>query len=124
MGSHPLNLALCFLLEIAALVAIGCWGLDQHSGIWHFIVGVGAPLIAAALWGTFAVPDDPSRSGKAPVPIPGVLRWYSSYLCLALLSGRYTKLAACRLPGSWPALPSFTMRCRTIGSPGCSGSTE
>jgi hypothetical protein len=26
------------------------------------------------LWGTFAVPDDPSRSGKAPVPTPGLLR--------------------------------------------------
>jgi hypothetical protein len=25
-------------------------------------------------WGTFAVPDDPSRSGKAPVVIPGILR--------------------------------------------------
>ena len=26
------------------------------------------------LWGTFAVPGDPSRSGKAPVPVPGILR--------------------------------------------------
>ena len=26
------------------------------------------------LWGTFAVPDDPSRSGAAPVPVPGVVR--------------------------------------------------
>ena len=32
------------------------------------------PVAAAALWGTFAVPDDPSRSGKAPVPVPGWLR--------------------------------------------------
>jgi hypothetical protein len=30
--------------------------------------------VAAALWGTFAVRDDPSRSGWAPVPTPGVLR--------------------------------------------------
>lgn len=74
MGSHPLNLALRFLLEIAALVAIGYWGFDQHSGIWRFILAIGGPLIAATLWGTFAVPGDPSRSGEAPVPIPGVLR--------------------------------------------------
>lgn len=74
MGSHPINLALRFLLEIAALVAIGYWGFDQHSGIWRFIIGIGGPVIAAALWATFAVPDDPSRSGRAPVPIPGVLR--------------------------------------------------
>lgn len=74
MGSHPLNLVLRFLLEIAALVAIGYWGFSQHTGIWRFIVGLGAPLLAAVLWGTFAVPNDPSRSGRAPVPIPGVLR--------------------------------------------------
>jgi hypothetical protein len=74
MSSHPLNLALRFLLEIAALVAIGYWGFDQHSGIWRFVIGIGGPVIAAALWGIFAVPGDPSRSGEAPVPIPGVLR--------------------------------------------------
>ena len=74
MGSHPLNLALRFLLEIAALVAIGYWGFGQHTGIWRFVMGLGGPLLAAVLWGTFAVPDDPSRSGKAPVPVPGILR--------------------------------------------------
>ena len=74
MGSHPLNLALRFLLEVAALLAIGYWGFDQHSGGWRFIVGIGGPVIAAAIWAAFAVPKDPSRSGKAPVPIPGVLR--------------------------------------------------
>ena len=74
MGSHPPNLVLRFLLEIFALVAIGYWGFSQHTGIWRFIVGLGAPLLAAELWGTFAVPNDPSRSGRAPVPIPGVLR--------------------------------------------------
>ena len=74
MGSHPLNLALRFLLEIAALVAIGYWGFSQHAGIWRFIIGIGGPLLAAVLWGTFAVPDDPSRSGRAPVPVPGILR--------------------------------------------------
>ena len=74
MGSHPLNLAVRFLLEIAALVALGYWGFDLHSGVWRFILGIGLPVLAAAAWGTFAVPGDPSRSGKAPVPIPGILR--------------------------------------------------
>ena len=31
-------------------------------------------IVAAALWGVFAVPDDPSRSGAAPVPVPGLVR--------------------------------------------------
>ena len=70
MGSHPLNLALRFLLELAGLVALGDWG-------WHVARYPGAialPLGAAAAWGTFNVRDDPSRSGKAPVPVPGVVR--------------------------------------------------
>jgi hypothetical protein len=54
------------------LVTIGYWGFDQHSGIWRSFFGIGGPVIAAAIWGAFAVPDDPSRSGPAPVPIPGV----------------------------------------------------
>ncbi|WP_280456932.1 DUF2568 domain-containing protein, partial [Nocardia carnea] len=29
------------------------------------------PVVAAAAWGVFAVPDDPSRSGAAPVAVPG-----------------------------------------------------
>jgi hypothetical protein len=74
MGSHPINLALRFLLEIAALVAIGYWGWSQNDGLLRFVLVIGAPLIAAILWGTFAVPDDPSRSGKAPVPVPGIVR--------------------------------------------------
>ncbi|MCP4415214.1 MAG: YrdB family protein [Chloroflexi bacterium] len=74
MGSHPINLAVRFLLEIAGLIAIGYWGWHQGEGVLSIIFAIGLPVIAAALWGTFAVPNDPSRSGKAPVPIPGILR--------------------------------------------------
>jgi hypothetical protein len=38
------------------------------------LLAIGGPILAAVLWATFAVPDDPSRSGKAPVPVPGILR--------------------------------------------------
>ena len=74
MGSHPLNLAIRSLIEIGALVAIGYWGFSEHTGLWRFLLGIGLPIIAAIAWGTFAVPGDPSRSGKAPVPVPGGLR--------------------------------------------------
>jgi hypothetical protein len=30
--------------------------------------------LGAVLWGVFAVPGDRSRSGDAPVPVPGILR--------------------------------------------------
>ncbi len=74
MGSNPINLAVRFLLEIAGLIAIGYWGWHQGEGFLSIVFAIGLPVIAAALWGTFAVPNDPSRSGKAPVPIPGILR--------------------------------------------------
>lgn len=74
MGSHPVNLGFRFLLEIAAYLAMGYWGWTQHEGIWRYLWTVGLPLGWAILWGVFAVPEDPSRSGKAPVPVPGWIR--------------------------------------------------
>jgi hypothetical protein len=74
MGSNPVNLAVRFVLEIAGLAALGWWGWHQGNGIFRFVLAVGIPILAAALWGTFAVPDDPSRSGKAPVSVPGIVR--------------------------------------------------
>ena len=74
MGSPPINLVLRFILELAALFALGCWGWTQPAGFWRFIWAVGLVGLAAIVWGTFAVPDDPSRSGRAPVPVPGAVR--------------------------------------------------
>jgi len=74
MGSHPINLAVRFLLEVVALLAMAYWGWTQHEGIFRFIWAIGLPLVTAVIWGTFAVQDDPSRSGDAPIPVPGILR--------------------------------------------------
>lgn len=74
MGSHPLNLALRFLLEISILVASGMWGWHQSDQWYRYIIAFGIPLVLALIWAIFAVPDDPSRSGKAPVPVPGIVR--------------------------------------------------
>jgi hypothetical protein len=71
MADHPLNLALRFFLELAALFAMGYWGWTQHSGLARFIWAVGLPLFTAALWGIFRVPGDP---GNAPVAVPGPVR--------------------------------------------------
>ena len=74
MGSHSVNLVVRFLLELAALIAIGYWGWTQHEGFLQYLLAIGGPILAAVLWATFAVPDDPSRSGRAPVPVPGIVR--------------------------------------------------
>jgi hypothetical protein len=74
MGSHPINLAIRFLLELSALVTMGVWGWRQGEGWFRFLLALGIPIIAAVVWGTFNVPNDPSRSGAAPIPVPGILR--------------------------------------------------
>ncbi len=71
MGSNPINLAFRFLLELMILLALGVWGWQKGDGLLRIVPAIGAPLIAAVLWGTFRVPNDP---GRAPVAVPGVLR--------------------------------------------------
>lgn len=71
MSNHPINLGVRFLLELSILASLGYWGWTEHNGIWRFLWGVGLPLVAAAVWGTFRVPNDP---GPAPVTVPGLVR--------------------------------------------------
>ena len=79
MGSHPLNLAFRFLLELSALYSLGSWGWKQFDSWPKYLLSLGIPLLFAAIWGTFAVPEDPSRSGSAPVIVSGLIR-----LCIEL----------------------------------------
>lgn len=71
MNLHSLNLGLRFLLEIAALISFGFWGWQKGENWARFVLAPGIPIIAAAVWAIFRVPNDP---GPAPVAIPGALR--------------------------------------------------
>lgn len=68
------NLFLRFVLELAGLVGLGLGGWSLSSGPWRWALAIVVPVAAAAVWGTFTVRDDPSRSGRAPVPINGSWR--------------------------------------------------
>jgi hypothetical protein len=62
------NLGLRFLLELASLGALGYWGFTLPLGLLsRLLLGLGAPLAAALLWGTFVSP-------KAAIPLPGEWR--------------------------------------------------
>ena len=74
MSAHPINLAFPFLLELLASVAVGFRGWNQSDSWIRFAWRIGLPMTLAAIWGIFAVPNDPSRSGSAPVAIPGIYR--------------------------------------------------
>jgi hypothetical protein len=61
------NLLLRFLLELFALGALGYWGFMTGSAMLTKVaLGVGAPLVAAVVWGTFLSP-------RAPVQLPWLL---------------------------------------------------
>lgn len=74
MGSNPINLMLRFILELISLISIGFWGWSQFTGLSKIVLTIILPVTIALLWGVFAVPDDPSRSGKTVVATPGYLR--------------------------------------------------
>lgn len=74
MGSHPINLTLRFILEIIALISVGIWGWNKTDSFLRFILAIGLPILLGVIWGIFAVPNDPSRSGQTVVVTSGVIR--------------------------------------------------
>jgi hypothetical protein len=71
MSNNPLNLALRFFLELAALFAMGYWGWSQHEGVLRVLLVLGVPIFAATIWGVFRVPNDPR---DPPIRVPGMVR--------------------------------------------------
>lgn len=74
MGSHPLNLAVRFVLELGALASLAVFGWVRFDGGLRWVASVGLPLGFMLLWGVFAVPEDPSRGGTPVVVVPGAVR--------------------------------------------------
>ena len=61
-----LNLALRFLLELCLLAALAYWGFQTGAGLpARLVLGLGAPLLAAGLWGLFVAPTSRRR-----LPLP------------------------------------------------------
>ncbi|MBW5448026.1 DUF2568 domain-containing protein [Cohnella sp. CFH 77786] len=57
------NLGIRFLLELCLLAALGYWGFHAGKvGFVKWLLGIGAPLLAAVAWGTFLSP-------KASIPV-------------------------------------------------------
>jgi hypothetical protein len=81
VSQNPLNLALRFALEMAALFACGYWGWTQHEGVWRLLWGIGLPVVAAAIWGIFRTPDD---HGKGLLAVPGPVRLLTEWAIFGL----------------------------------------
>ena len=86
-GFHPANLAFRFILEMAALLAIGVGAHNLADGWPSWLLAIGLPLLAAVAWGTFNVPGDRSRSGEAPVEVRGPVRLLIEFMVFGAAVG-------------------------------------
>ena len=62
--AHGANLALRFILELCILASLAYWGF--HTGndtLQKLLLGIGTPLLAAIVWGTFLSPKASVRLG-------------------------------------------------------------
>jgi hypothetical protein len=68
-AAHIVNEGLAFLFELVALALLAWWGAVAGSGLFvRLLLGIGLPLVAAALWGMFAAPK-----AKVALPRYGIL---------------------------------------------------
>lgn len=55
-----LNIGFRFLLELCILVIFGYWGFKTgDNAFMEFLLGLGAPILFAVVWGTFLAPKSP-----------------------------------------------------------------
>ena len=74
MSQNPVNLAVRFILEMVALVAIGYGGWHLTDSFWRYVLAIVLPLLMAALWGGFRPPNEPHHPTHPVVAIPGLVR--------------------------------------------------
>jgi hypothetical protein len=85
------NDGLRFLLELAVLTALAYWGFAEFGGVAQWIIGVGAPLLVAVVWGAFVAPRA-SRPTVDPVRLLLEVAVFASGVA-ALFAARSTALA-------------------------------
>lgn len=71
MSSHPVNLLLRFLLEIAALAGLAAWGWGCTDGTRRVIVAIAFAGIPAIVWGVFRIRND---GGPPMIEVTGRVR--------------------------------------------------
>ena len=81
------SLALRFLLELAALGALAYWGFHEFDGATAILLGIGAPLVAALVWGAFVAPKRRVRRGET-------LRWLVELLVFAVAAAALIEAGA------------------------------
>lgn len=90
--SGPLRLVndvLAFLIELAALAVFAWWGAETGGGLAvGLLLGIGAPLAAAVVWGLSASPKARVKLPAAGVHAVQGLVFFLALICLDLLGHR------------------------------------
>jgi hypothetical protein len=83
-----INLALAFLLELCMLAALGYWGFTLDQGLALRVgAGLGAPLLAAVIWGVWMAPRAPNRL-REPFHLVVELVMFSLAIAALAMAGR------------------------------------
>jgi hypothetical protein len=85
------NDGLRFLLELAMLASLAYWGFAEHDGAVQWLLGLGAPLLVAVVWGAFVAPKA-SRPTTDPVRLLLEVALFGSGVA-ALVAAERTALA-------------------------------
>ncbi|ADI12533.1 putative integral inner membrane protein [Streptomyces bingchenggensis BCW-1] len=74
LANNDAMLAVRFLLELVSLACVTLWAWRRVPSPWRWAAVVLLPVAVGWSWGTFTVPDDPSRSGESDIHTPGPVR--------------------------------------------------
>ena len=76
------NLGLRFLLELAALAAVGYWGLESGDGVLGWVLAVGAVGAVIAVWVLFVSPKHTIEISKQGAFAVEVVVWAAASAAL------------------------------------------
>jgi hypothetical protein len=89
---RPVNDVFRFLLEMALLAALAYWGFHDRGGVAQWVLGLGAPLLLAVVWGAFMAPKA-ARPARDPVRLPLEIVLFGSGVAALAAAGSETLAA-------------------------------
>ncbi len=85
MALKTINLSVAFLLELAMLAAFAYWGLQTDASLpLRIVLGIGAPLLAALIWGRFMAPRSTTKLSGWPYYLLKLILFGLAAIALAI----------------------------------------
>lgn len=110
----PANDGFRFLLEVCGLTALSYWGFRAADGAMEWILGIGAPLAMAVVWGLFMSPKAPIRS-EDPIRVAAEIAIFGAAVAGLAGAGRPGLALALGLAVGMRLLMTFRLHQRCAG---------